>query len=79
MLKLLYLLVFSTNNKIDFPTWKKRMDYWGTCMLSAVEVLSQMVAIGFGLPSDAFTSRIQNGPHLLAPTVSSEAITRAKR
>jgi isopenicillin N synthase-like dioxygenase len=54
---------------VDFPSWSKKMDHWGNSMLSSVQVLSQMVAIGFGLPKDAFISRIQNGPHLLAPTV----------
>jgi len=45
------------------------MDHWGNAMLSAVEILSQMVAIGLGLPRDAFMRRIKGGPHLLAPTV----------
>lgn len=45
------------------------MNYWGNAMLSSVEILSQMVAIGFGLPRDVFTRKINGGPHLLAPTV----------
>ena len=45
------------------------MDHWGYSMLSAVEVLSEMVAIGFEMPKNAFTSLIKGGPHLLAPTV----------
>ena len=45
------------------------MDHWGYSMLSAVEVLSEMVAIGFGMPKNTFTSLIKGGPHLLAPTV----------
>ncbi|KAE8672153.1 Tetratricopeptide repeat-containing protein isoform 1 [Hibiscus syriacus] len=32
--------------------------------------VSEMAAIGFGLPTDAFTSLMKQGPHLLAPTGS---------
>jgi hypothetical protein len=32
------------------------MDSWGYKMISAVEVVAEMAAIGFGLPKDAFTS-----------------------
>ena len=39
-------------------------------MLSAVFVLAEMAAVGFDLPPDAFTSRMEYGPHLLAPTGS---------
>lgn len=46
------------------------MDDWGTKMLATVSTVSEVVACGLGLPRDAFTSRMQMGPHLLAPTGS---------
>lgn len=48
--------------------WQATMDGWGSKMLAAVEAVARMAALGFGLPSDAFTSRMRQGPHLLAPT-----------
>ncbi|KAJ8444504.1 hypothetical protein Cgig2_028319 [Carnegiea gigantea] len=53
-----------------FPEWKETMDSWGSKMISAIEVVAEMAAIGFGLPKDAFTSLMKQGPHLLAPTGS---------
>ncbi|ONK68599.1 uncharacterized protein A4U43_C05F13810 [Asparagus officinalis] len=53
-----------------FPEWKETMDSWGYKMISAIEVVAEMAAIGFGLPKDAFTSLMKQGPHLLAPTGS---------
>ncbi|XP_062093447.1 uncharacterized protein LOC133799445 [Humulus lupulus] len=53
-----------------FPEWKDTMDSWGYKMTSAIEVVAEMAAIGFGLPKDAFTSLMKQGPHLLAPTGS---------
>ncbi|KAJ4711664.1 2-oxoglutarate (2OG) and Fe(II)-dependent oxygenase superfamily protein [Melia azedarach] len=53
-----------------FPEWKDTMDSWGHKMISAIEVVAEMAAIGFGLPKDAFTSLMKQGPHLLAPTGS---------
>lgn len=53
-----------------FPEWKDTMDMWGYKMISAVEVVAEMAAVGFGLPKDAFTSLMKQGPHLLAPTGS---------
>lgn len=53
-----------------FPEWKETMDAWGYKMISAVEAVAEMAAIGFGLPKDAFTSLMKQGPHLLAPTGS---------
>lgn len=44
------------------------MTTWGNKMLAAVHTVSQMAAVGFGLPADAFTQRMAYGPHLLAPT-----------
>ncbi|KAI3826924.1 hypothetical protein L1987_00984 [Smallanthus sonchifolius] len=53
-----------------FPEWKETMDSWGSKMVSAIEAVAEMAAIGFGLPNDAFTSLMKQGPHLLAPTGS---------
>ncbi|KAL8204370.1 hypothetical protein R6Q57_009993 [Mikania cordata] len=53
-----------------FPEWKETMDGWGSKMVSAIEAVAEMAAIGFGLPNDAFTSLMKQGPHLLAPTGS---------
>ncbi|THG23399.1 hypothetical protein TEA_019948 [Camellia sinensis var. sinensis] len=53
-----------------FPEWKDTMDSWGYKMISAIEAVAEMAAIGFGLPKDAFTSLMKQGPHLLAPTGS---------
>ncbi|KAJ4765019.1 2-oxoglutarate (2OG) and Fe(II)-dependent oxygenase superfamily protein [Rhynchospora pubera] len=53
-----------------FPEWKETMDFWGSKMISAIEVVAEMAAIGFGLSKDAFTSLMNQGPHLLAPTGS---------
>eukprot|EP00002_Diphylleia_rotans_P021080 TRINITY_DN40_c0_g1_i1.p2 TRINITY_DN40_c0_g1~~TRINITY_DN40_c0_g1_i1.p2 ORF type:complete len:347 (+),score=50.24 TRINITY_DN40_c0_g1_i1:52-1092(+) len=50
--------------------WPTTMDQWGRRLLDAVDVVCQMAAISFGLPQDTFTSLMQNGPHLLAPTGS---------
>ncbi|XP_057978714.1 uncharacterized protein LOC131165069 [Malania oleifera] len=53
-----------------FPEWKDTMNSWGYKMISAIEAVADMAAIGFGLPKDAFTSLMKQGPHLLAPTGS---------
>lgn len=39
-------------------------------MHGAIATLSEMLAIGFGLPRDTFTQLTACGPHLLAPTGS---------
>ena len=49
------------------------MDSWGSKMLVALETAAEMAARGFGLEPDAFTRRMQLGPHLLAPTGASLA------
>ena len=46
------------------------MDGWGSNLMAALEVTAEMVAIGFGLPREAFVSLMTNAPHLLAPTGS---------
>lgn len=52
------------------PQWCAVMDDWGSKLLGAVQAVAAMAALGFGLPADAFTSRMELGPHLLAPTGS---------
>ncbi|MEW5313807.1 MAG: hypothetical protein WDW38_005344 [Sanguina aurantia] len=52
------------------PHWSRVMDGWGCKLLEAASTVSHMAAVGFGLPPDAFTSRMAHGPHLLAPTGS---------
>ncbi|KAI9357336.1 hypothetical protein DFJ73DRAFT_789431 [Zopfochytrium polystomum] len=53
-----------------FPQWEGEMNKWGSLMHDAVDTLAEMLAVGFGLPKDTFTSRAKYGPHLLAPTAS---------
>jgi isopenicillin N synthase-like dioxygenase len=53
-----------------FPQWGAVMDMWGDKMLNALYVLAEMTAVGFHMPKATFTEKMQNGPHLLAPTGS---------
>jgi isopenicillin N synthase-like dioxygenase len=53
-----------------FPQWKEQMDLWGGKLIATVQTVAKMAAHGMGLKPDAFTSLMQNGPHLLAPTGS---------
>ncbi|KAJ3025435.1 hypothetical protein HDV00_012716 [Rhizophlyctis rosea] len=53
-----------------FPQWSETMNSWGTRMHDAISTLSEMLAIGFGLPRNTFTDLTAFGPHLLAPTGS---------
>ncbi|KAF3784577.1 hypothetical protein EJ110_NYTH24127 [Nymphaea thermarum] len=53
-----------------FPEWNDTMDAWGYKMISAIEAVAEMAALGFGLPRDSFISLMKQGPHLLAPTGS---------
>jgi hypothetical protein len=54
----------------SFPEWEETMNMWGGKMLAAITDLVEMAAIGLGLEKDALSTRIQNAPHLLAPTGS---------
>ena len=54
----------------EIPEWSSVMDAWGNKMLDAMNTVAEMAALGFNLKSDAFTSRLRDGPHLLAPTGS---------
>ncbi|PFH57047.1 hypothetical protein XA68_15592 [Ophiocordyceps unilateralis] len=50
--------------------WAPVMNRWGAAMKMAVSTLSEMLAIGLGLPADLFREAGRYGPHLLAPTAS---------
>jgi isopenicillin N synthase-like dioxygenase len=54
----------------DFPDWEEKMDRWGFMMIEACKTAAEMAAIGLGLSSELFTSRMEGGPHLLGPTGS---------
>ncbi|KAJ3274374.1 hypothetical protein HDV01_002978 [Terramyces sp. JEL0728] len=53
-----------------FPEWEHSMNHWGNRLLNAVTIVSEMLAVGLGLPADTFTKLSVGGPHLLAPTGS---------
>lgn len=46
------------------------MDLWGHKMLDCINTVSEMSAIGFDLEKNTFTSLLNGGAHLLAPTGS---------
>jgi isopenicillin N synthase-like dioxygenase len=52
------------------PEWTDVMNTWGGKLLGCVTCVAQMAARGFGLEDDAFSSRMDMGPHLLAPTAT---------
>eukprot|EP00762_Andalucia_godoyi_P006724 ANDGO_06205.mRNA.1 hypothetical protein DFA_10003 len=56
-----------------FPEWESVMNMWGGKMIAAVRTAVEMLALGFSLPRDTFTSKMVKGPHLLAPTGSNIA------
>jgi isopenicillin N synthase-like dioxygenase len=54
----------------NFPKWAETMNGWGEKILDTVKTVSQMAAVGFGLPAETFTDKMDCAPHLLAPTGS---------
>ena len=46
------------------------MDKWGNKLHHAVVTVSEMVALGMGLEKDKFSSCLEGGNHLLAPTAT---------
>ena len=46
------------------------MDTWGNKLFGAITSIAEMAALGMDLEKSAFTSRMQGGAHLLAPTGS---------
>jgi isopenicillin N synthase-like dioxygenase len=53
-----------------FPEWPTVMDKWGSLMMNCIRSVTEMLAIGLDLPSDCLLNKLENGPHLLAPTGS---------
>jgi len=53
-----------------FPQWTATMNGWGEKILETVKTVSEMAALGFNLPANTFTSKMNCAPHLLAPTGS---------
>lgn len=54
----------------NFPEFEETMNNWGDTMLSAVETVAEMIALGFGLERDLFLEKMKYANHLLAPTGS---------
>ena len=54
----------------EIPEWRMVMDMWGGKMLGALFVVADMTARGFNMKPDSFVQKMENGPHLLAPTGS---------
>ena len=54
----------------EMPEWENKMDTWGNHMINACNTASEMAAVGMGLEKDAFSGRMKQGCHLLAPTAS---------
>lgn len=53
-----------------FPEWSDVMNTWGKKLLDCAVSVAELAAKGFGVDEDMFSSRMQYGPHLLAPTAS---------
>lgn len=64
------MLIYPNVVPRGFSEWETVMNTWGSKMLSATEVASKMIALGFDLPEDEFFDRMKYGGHLLAPTGS---------
>ncbi|KAK4531771.1 hypothetical protein CCYA_CCYA09G2628 [Cyanidiococcus yangmingshanensis] len=58
--------------------WADVMDRWGGRLLDVIRLVAEMMALGLGLERDIFTSRMEFGPHLLAPTGSNLSELRGK-
>ena len=56
-----------------FPEWAKTMNAWGEVLLNAGKDVATLAAHGFGMEDDALASRMELGPHLLAPTATNLA------
>ena len=54
----------------EFEHFGEIFDKWGYTMLDAVQIVSEMAALGLDLPQDYFTNMLKGGQHLLAPTGS---------
>jgi len=54
----------------NFPDWESKMNKWGGKLLTAINTIAEMAAVGMGVERDTFTKRMEGGAHLLAPTGS---------
>jgi hypothetical protein len=57
----------------DFPQWQPTMDRWGQVLNAGCFTVSEMLALGLGMPKDTFTSKMKGAVQLLAPTGSNLA------
>ena len=46
------------------------MNAWGSSLVDTATTVAEMAALGFGLERGAFSSKMRQAPHLLAPTGS---------
>ena len=46
------------------------MDAWGSSLVDTAKTVAEMAALGFGLERGAFSKKMHQAPHLLAPTGS---------
>lgn len=53
-----------------YPDWEIKMNKWGGKLHSAIMTVAEMAAVGMGVEKNTFTSRMEGGAHLLAPTGS---------
>ena len=53
-----------------FFNWEQTMDAWGSSLVETAKTVAEMAALGFGLERGAFSSKMRQAPHLLAPTGS---------
>jgi len=53
-----------------FDEWEKTMDAWGSSLVDTATTVAEMAALGFGLERGAFSKKMRQAPHLLAPTGS---------
>ena len=54
----------------EYPDFELKMNTWGEKLHSATLTIAEMAALGMGAEKSAFTSRMEGGAHLLAPTGS---------
>ena len=57
-------------NPADFPEFSDVMFKWGKNLFECVLSVSQMCALGFGLPADTFSTKLLTGHNIVAPTGS---------
>ena len=53
-----------------FPEWEQTMNAWGSSLVETATTVAEMAALGFGLERGAFSGKMRQAPHLLAPTGS---------